>query len=316
MVESGQTPTSIELIQLNVSVAMLVFAIAVGMQKWDSLGLVTLASFSAVMGFFGMRLSEPMLARVGLDITLTRFVSSLSSWASLGVNGYLVLCWVGFLTRGDATSGTTVSIIMGIGCQIFFQNLAAGIALVLFRPFRVGDLMMHAGELVQVRSVTAFFTHVDTFKNHRLTIPNAKLMEHATEITTANAVLCMRISVFIRQGRYPCSQVERALVKAAKKVDRCLPAALEMEGANLTEELTPCAVYGPVELTPKGMEWQLWPTTTSSAACQVRARDLCNACIHDALLEAGIAIYEEGPLAPDPNNLQRERIASSTSNRL
>ncbi len=71
-----------------------------------------------------------------------------------------------------ASAGVTV----GLALQGALSNLAGGIMLLFFKPFRVGDYVDAAGVSGVVKEVTMFYTVIMTLDNRRVTVPNGALM--------------------------------------------------------------------------------------------------------------------------------------------
>lgn len=71
-----------------------------------------------------------------------------------------------------ASAGMTV----GLALQGALSNLAGGIMLMVFRPFKVGDFISAAGETGTVKEITLFYTSMVTPDNKHITVPNGGLM--------------------------------------------------------------------------------------------------------------------------------------------
>ena len=71
-----------------------------------------------------------------------------------------------------ASAGAAV----GLALQGALSNLAGGIMLLGFKPFKVGDYVEAGGAAGTVREVTLFYTVLTTVDNKRITIPNGTLM--------------------------------------------------------------------------------------------------------------------------------------------
>ena len=56
------------------------------------------------------------------------------------------------------------------------SNLAGGIMLVIFRPFKVGDFVEASGVTGTVKEITLFYTVLNTVDNCRINVPNGALM--------------------------------------------------------------------------------------------------------------------------------------------
>ena len=70
------------------------------------------------------------------------------------------------------TAGAAVA----LGLQGSLANLAGGIMLVIFKPFKVGDYVETSGVQGVVHSINLFYTVLITLDNKRITVPNGTLM--------------------------------------------------------------------------------------------------------------------------------------------
>ena len=68
-----------------------------------------------------------------------------------------------------------LGIAVGLALQGTLSNLAAGIMLVLFRPFHIGDRIETGGVVGTTREINLFYSELDTDDNVRVIIPNGKL---------------------------------------------------------------------------------------------------------------------------------------------
>jgi len=66
------------------------------------------------------------------------------------------------------------------------SNLAAGIMLVVFRPFHIGDRIETANVGGTVCEINLFFTEIDGDDNARIIIPNGKLWGEIVRVPTRN----------------------------------------------------------------------------------------------------------------------------------
>ena len=103
----------------------------------------------------------------------------------------LVVTIIGILGVPMASVITVIAsagVAVGLALQGALSNLAGGIMLVIFKPFRVGDYVDAAGVSGTVKEVTLFYTVLITVDNCRVTIPNGTLMnanvvDYSTEET-------------------------------------------------------------------------------------------------------------------------------------
>ncbi|MBV6644729.1 MAG: mechanosensitive ion channel [Cyclobacteriaceae bacterium] len=64
---------------------------------------------------------------------------------------------------------------VGLAMQGTLQNFAGGVMILLFKPFKVGDVIDAAGYLGSVREIQIFNTILNTPDNKRIIIPNGSL---------------------------------------------------------------------------------------------------------------------------------------------
>lgn len=70
----------------------------------------------------------------------------------------------------------SAGVAVGLALQGALANLAGGIMLMIFKPFRQGDFISAAGVDGVVKEVTLFYTIILTPDNKRVTVPNGSLM--------------------------------------------------------------------------------------------------------------------------------------------
>ncbi len=124
----------------------------------------------AVSGFIRRR----MLKAKNMDPTLAGFVSSLVKWVILLV----VLIAVLELFGVEATSLVAVlgaaTLAIGLALQGTLSDLAAGVMLVLFRPYRVNQFVDIGGTAGTVKDLNLFVTELCTPDNVQIIMPNGK----------------------------------------------------------------------------------------------------------------------------------------------
>lgn len=96
-------------------------------------------------------------------------------------------------------SAGILAAIVGFASQSAFSNIISGVFIVIFKPFRVGDLInigdMHAGE---VEDITLRHTIIKNFENRRIVIPNSIISEQTiTNSTLTDDKICMFIVMSI-----------------------------------------------------------------------------------------------------------------------
>ncbi len=102
-----------------------------------------------------------------------------SFFASAG--RYLVLIFVGVAVLGRFGIETTsliavlgaAGLAIGLALQGTLSNVAAGVMLLIFRPFKVGDFIEGGGHAGTVKTLNLFFTELATPDNIQIVVPNS-----------------------------------------------------------------------------------------------------------------------------------------------
>jgi len=139
------------------------------------------------------RFVRRVMLRSGLDEILVKFLGNiahvllliavvLAAIDSLGVSVTSLLAIVG-----------AAGLAVGLALKDSLSNLAAGIMLVIFRPFKTGDFITAGGTSGMVDEIGAFNTTMHTPDNQRIIVPNSAIIN--STITNANALPTRRIDL-------------------------------------------------------------------------------------------------------------------------
>lgn len=115
------------------------------------------------------------LSRARVDETLSRFLSKLARWTVLLLVVLACLGVFGVETTSFAAVIGSAGIAIGLAFQGTLSNFAAGIMLLMFRPFKVGDVITVAGQTGKVDEIELFTSTIDSFDNRRFIIPNGQI---------------------------------------------------------------------------------------------------------------------------------------------
>ncbi|BBO80608.1 mechanosensitive ion channel family protein [Desulfosarcina ovata] len=123
------------------------------------------------------KLIERIMTRSKVDSTLVSFTANL---AYIGLLAFIVIAALGQLgiqtTSFIAILGAA-GLAIGLALQGSLSNFAAGFLLIIFRPFKVGDLIEGAGVFGVVEAIQIFTTQLKTADNKTVIVPNAKLTD-------------------------------------------------------------------------------------------------------------------------------------------
>jgi small conductance mechanosensitive channel len=121
------------------------------------------------------RFIRRLMVRRHLDPTLTRFLADILLWV------LRVILFVSFISKLGIETSSFVAILgamglaVGLSLQGSLSNFAGGMLIILFKPFRVADLIEAQGVTGTVSEIQIFVTKLVTANNQTIFIPNGSL---------------------------------------------------------------------------------------------------------------------------------------------
>ena len=125
-----------------------------------------------VAGFAGRMVRRVALKSETIDDTLGVFLASMTKYAILAVVIIAVLQMFGFEVTSLIAILGAASLAIGLALQGTLSHLAAGVMLVIFRPFKLGDFVSAGGTSGTVEEITLFTTRLVSPDNVVSIIPN------------------------------------------------------------------------------------------------------------------------------------------------
>ena len=110
-----------------------------------------------------------------LDPMLAQFFSNVARYAILTAAVLGCLGVFGIQTTSFAAVLGALGLAIGLAFQGTLSNFAAGIMLLVFRPFKVGDVIEVAGEIGSVKELELFTTELVSADNRRIIVPNSEV---------------------------------------------------------------------------------------------------------------------------------------------
>ena len=126
------------------------------------------------------------LKRADTDATLIPFLSSMVYYLLLALVMIAVLGLFGVPTAQFVAILGAAGLAVGLALQGTLSNFAAGVMLLIFRPFRVDDWVEVAGTAGSVTAVQVFSTTMNTGDNVRIVIPNGAVWGSVIKNYSAN----------------------------------------------------------------------------------------------------------------------------------
>ena len=135
-----------------------------------------------IIGFWIIKYINRGVAKIfekkDLESTLKIFFQNLISYSLKIILVISVASIIGIKMTSFIAILAAVTFAIGMGFQGTLGNLASGVLLLVFRPFKVGDYIEGAGKSGTVHDVQLFFTTLKTADKKTITIPNGQLASH------------------------------------------------------------------------------------------------------------------------------------------
>ncbi|MEM6534506.1 MAG: mechanosensitive ion channel domain-containing protein, partial [Pseudomonadota bacterium] len=110
-----------------------------------------------------------------LDDTLFNFLGSMARYTILAFVIIAVLNRFGVQTASIIALLGAAGLAVGLAMQGAMSNLAAGVMLMIFRPYKTGDFIDAAGNFGKVEEISLFTTILRTFDHQQIIVPNSEI---------------------------------------------------------------------------------------------------------------------------------------------
>jgi small conductance mechanosensitive channel len=150
-----------------------------------------------------------------MDDTLATFFARIVRYVLIGMVLLAVLNRFGVETTSLVAVLGAAALAIGLALQGTLSNLAAGIMLILFRPYKLGDQVQLGPSAGKVRDITLFTSELLGPDNVRIVIPNSLIWGAAMTNLSANATRRIDLEFIISYDADTSAAIE-ALLKVAK----------------------------------------------------------------------------------------------------
>ena len=133
-----------------------------------------------------VRALRKVMQRQEVDKTLETFVCNLASMVLLVFVIIAAISALGIQTASFIAVLGAAGLAVGLALQGSLSNFAAGVLIVLFRPYKVGDWVEAAGISGAVEEVQILTTVLKTGDNKRVIVPNSQIMDAIITNYSAN----------------------------------------------------------------------------------------------------------------------------------
>ena len=149
-------------------------------------GLIVFALFGVIAWLVG-KLVRALLGRAGQPPGVRLVLARLVTWIVLAI-GLSVAVTVVFPALNAASLFGALgisSVAIGFAFKDIFQNLLAGILILLTRPFKIGDQIVSGDHEGTVEDILVRATLLKTYDGRRVVIPNSELYTNRVVVNTA-----------------------------------------------------------------------------------------------------------------------------------
>lgn len=169
------------------------------------LGAIILLVVAFMVAGWAKRVVLGLLVRAGIDLTLAKFLSNLLRWTIVIFALITSAGTLGADTTGFAAAIAAAGLAVGLALQGNLSNLASGVLIMIFRPFKIGDVVIVAGQSGIVDGIDLFTTNLDTSDNRRIIVPNGQIFSGVIENQTRHP----RRQIVIAVPVSPAIELER-----------------------------------------------------------------------------------------------------------
>lgn len=142
----------------------------------NAMGAVTILIFGWMVAGWAKGATRKALGRIkAVDEMLTSFFSSLVKYVIIAFTVVAVLNRFGVETTSFVAVIGAAGLAIGLALQGTLSNVAAGVMLLLFRPFKVGDFIEGGGLSGTIKEAGLFTTKMATGDNIHIVVPNSQL---------------------------------------------------------------------------------------------------------------------------------------------
>ncbi|TET89773.1 MAG: mechanosensitive ion channel [Desulfobacteraceae bacterium] len=156
----------------NAADQLMIFVTMYGLKIIGAILILILGRFAAGIG---RRAIVKALEKSKTDPAVTSFVGSLTYFLILTFAVLAALAKFGIQTASFVAVLGAAAFAIGFALQGSLANFAAGVLILVLRPFKIGDYIDSAGVAGTVKDIQLFITVLATPDNVKILVPNGKI---------------------------------------------------------------------------------------------------------------------------------------------
>lgn len=168
------------------------------------------------------KLTVKATTKARVEITLAKFFGNLVKWAIMVMGAVTILQTFGVEATSFAAVLAALGFAIGLALSGTLGNVAAGVMLLIFRPYRVGDVISVNGVTAKVDEIELFTTTFDTPDKRRIIMPNSSIFGSTIENVSHHTTRRVDVAVGTAYDA-DIDKAREALMEAARNVEGRLP---------------------------------------------------------------------------------------------
>lgn len=183
--------------------------------------LVILIVALAFSGWAKRRIEAISARHPRMDATLFGFLGNIAKYIILAMAAIFILNRFGIQTTSLVALIGAAGLAIGLALQGALSNLAAGVMIILFRPFRVGHFIEAGSSSGTVREISLFFTELKTYDGLQLILPNSDIWSSSIKNYSVNATRLVDLTIGVSYDS-DLRTAEKVLKQIAEEEPRIL----------------------------------------------------------------------------------------------
>ncbi|EAY26592.1 mechanosensitive ion channel family protein [Microscilla marina] len=147
-----------------------------------------------------LKVATNAMAKSNIEQSLSSFLKSL---INVGLNALLIVSvasMVGIETTSFVAILGAAGLAVGLALQGSLSNFAGGVLILVFKPFKVGDLIETQGHFGEVQKILIFYTVITTLEGKSVILPNSNVTNGAITNHSENGKIRVEVVAGVAYG--------------------------------------------------------------------------------------------------------------------